>query len=114
MVARLGRWRWVGGVPGWGWATGRGPATPPPSPPGGSWPIGPAGAGGEPSLNLLRGLSGRVHARAIACELTMDHAPIVTPPAARSRPIWQRPVSRRSVLATGAAGATAAVLAALW
>src|SRR5947209_15859279 len=44
----------------------------------------------------------------------MDHAPIATPPAARSRPIWQRPVSRRSVLATGAAGATAAALAALW
>src|SRR5439155_1258707 len=44
----------------------------------------------------------------------MDHAPIVTPPAARSRPIWQRPVSRRSVLATGAAAATAAALAALW
>src|SRR6266550_7575928 len=74
----------------------------------------PAGAGGEPPLNLLRGLSGRVHARAIACELTMDHAPIATPPAARSRPIWQRPVSRRTVLATGAAGATAAALAALW
>src|SRR2546423_13495781 len=44
----------------------------------------------------------------------MDHAPIATPPAARSRPIWQRPVSRRTVLATGAAGATAAALAALW
>ena len=44
----------------------------------------------------------------------MDDAPIATPPAARSRPIWQRPVSRRTVLATGAAGATAAALAALW
>src|SRR5437660_5014506 len=44
----------------------------------------------------------------------MDHAPIATPPAARSRPIWQRSVSRRTVLATGAAGATAAALAALW
>src|SRR5437868_11443384 len=44
----------------------------------------------------------------------MDHAPIATPPAASSRPIWQRPVSRRTVLATGAAGATAAALAALW
>jgi uncharacterized protein (DUF1800 family) len=44
----------------------------------------------------------------------MDDAPIATPPATRSRPIWQRPVSRRAVLATGAAGATAAALAALW
>ncbi len=44
----------------------------------------------------------------------MDDAPIATPPATRSRPIWQRPVSRRTVLATGAAGATAAALAALW
>src|SRR5437667_188310 len=42
----------------------------------------------------------------------MDEAPIATPPATRSRPIWQRPVSRRTVLATGAAGATAAALAA--
>src|SRR5438045_5983807 len=44
----------------------------------------------------------------------MDDAPIATPPAARSRPIWQRPVSRRTVLATGAGSATAAALAALW
>src|SRR2546427_9536064 len=44
----------------------------------------------------------------------MDDAPIATPPATRSRPIWQRPVSRRAVLATGAAGATAAALSALW
>src|SRR3989442_3556853 len=44
----------------------------------------------------------------------MDDAPIATPPATRSRPIWQRPVSRRTVLATGAAGASAAALAALW
>lgn len=44
----------------------------------------------------------------------MDDAPHATPPTIRSRPIWQRPVSRRAVLATGAAGATAAALAALW
>jgi uncharacterized protein (DUF1800 family) len=44
----------------------------------------------------------------------MDDAPIANPTATRSRPIWQRPVSRRAVLATGAAGATAAALAALW
>src|SRR5713226_9091668 len=46
--------------------------------------------------------------------MTMDDAPIATPPVMKSRPIWQRPVSRRAVLATGAAGATAAALAALW
>jgi uncharacterized protein (DUF1800 family) len=46
--------------------------------------------------------------------MTMDDAPIATPPATRSKPIWQRPVSRRAVLATGAAGASAAALAALW
>src|SRR5712692_3855534 len=44
----------------------------------------------------------------------MDDAPVATPPVTPSRPIWQRPVSRRAVLATGAAGATAAALAALW
>jgi uncharacterized protein (DUF1800 family) len=44
----------------------------------------------------------------------MDDAPIATPPVMKSKPIWQRPVSRRAVLATGAAGATAAALAALW
>jgi uncharacterized protein (DUF1800 family) len=42
-----------------------------------------------------------------------DPAPAVpTVPAAR--PIWKRPVSRRAVLATGAAGATAAAVAVLW
>jgi hypothetical protein len=46
--------------------------------------------------------------------MTMDDAPIATPPVTASKPIWQRPVSRRAVLATGAAGATAAALAALW
>jgi uncharacterized protein (DUF1800 family) len=44
----------------------------------------------------------------------MDDAPIATPAVTKSKPIWQRPVSRRAVLATGAAGATAAALAALW
>jgi uncharacterized protein (DUF1800 family) len=44
----------------------------------------------------------------------MDDAPLATPPVTMSKPIWQRPVSRRAVLATGAAGATAAALAALW
>jgi uncharacterized protein (DUF1800 family) len=44
----------------------------------------------------------------------MDDAPIATPPVTTSKPIWQRPVSRRAVLASGAAGATAAALAALW
>jgi uncharacterized protein (DUF1800 family) len=44
----------------------------------------------------------------------MDDAPVTTSPATNSKPIWQRPVSRRAVLATGAAGATAAALAALW
>jgi uncharacterized protein (DUF1800 family) len=46
--------------------------------------------------------------------MEMDDAPATTSPAASSKPIWQRPVSRRAVLATGAAGATAAALAALW
>jgi uncharacterized protein (DUF1800 family) len=44
----------------------------------------------------------------------MDDAPIATPAVTTSKPIWQRPVSRRAVLATGAAGATAAAIAALW
>jgi uncharacterized protein (DUF1800 family) len=44
----------------------------------------------------------------------MDDAPIATPAVIKPKPIWQRPVSRRAVLATGAAGATAAALAALW
>jgi len=44
----------------------------------------------------------------------MDDAPTATPPTTKSKPIWQRPVSRRAVLATGAAGASAAALAALW
>jgi uncharacterized protein (DUF1800 family) len=46
--------------------------------------------------------------------MTMDDAPIAPTPVTTSKPIWQRPVSRRAVLATGAAGATAAALAALW
>jgi uncharacterized protein (DUF1800 family) len=44
----------------------------------------------------------------------MDDAPAPTSPVVSSKPIWQRPVSRRAVLVTGAAGATAAALAALW
>jgi len=44
----------------------------------------------------------------------MDDAPVTTSPAPPRRPIWQRPVSRRAVLATGATGATAAALAVLW
>ncbi len=43
----------------------------------------------------------------------MDEAP-VTPSAPVGRPIWKRPVSRRAVLATGAAGAAATALAVLW
>ncbi|HET9847286.1 MAG TPA: DUF1800 domain-containing protein [Candidatus Dormibacteraeota bacterium] len=44
----------------------------------------------------------------------MDDAPVVMSPAPSRKPIWKRPVSRRTVLATGAAGATAAALAVLW
>src|SRR5438876_9322294 len=44
----------------------------------------------------------------------MDDAPVTTSPAPPRRPIWQRPVSRRVVLATGATGAAAAALAVLW
>ena len=44
----------------------------------------------------------------------MDDAPVTTSPLPASRPIWKRPVSRRAVLATGAAGAGAAALAVLW
>ena len=44
----------------------------------------------------------------------MDDAPPTTSPVPASRPIWKRPVSRRAVLATGAAGAGAAALAVLW
>src|SRR5256886_9715243 len=43
----------------------------------------------------------------------MDDAASRTSPAT-TRPIWKRPVSRRAVLATGAAGATATALAVLW
>jgi uncharacterized protein (DUF1800 family) len=43
----------------------------------------------------------------------MDEAH-VTPAAPVDRPIWKRPVSRRAVLATGAAGAAATALAVLW
>jgi uncharacterized protein (DUF1800 family) len=44
----------------------------------------------------------------------MDDAPLSTLPPTPSKPIWQRPVSRRAVLATGAAGAGAAAIAVLW
>src|SRR5438445_5452498 len=44
----------------------------------------------------------------------MDDAPTAMSPVPAMKPVWQRPVSRRAVLATGAAGATAAALAALW
>ena len=44
----------------------------------------------------------------------MADAPITASPAPTNRPIWQRPVSRRAVLATGATGAAAAALAVLW
>src|SRR5919204_5091857 len=44
----------------------------------------------------------------------MDDAPVVTSPAPARKPIWKRPVSRRTVLATGAAGAATAALAVLW
>src|SRR5437899_3301673 len=44
----------------------------------------------------------------------MDDAPVTTSPAPPRRPIRQRPVSRRAVLATGATGAAAAALAVLW
>src|SRR2546426_8284762 len=43
----------------------------------------------------------------------MDDAASRTSPAT-TRPIWKRPVSRRTVLATGAAGGTATALAVLW
>src|SRR2546421_1063803 len=43
----------------------------------------------------------------------MDEAASRTSPAT-TRPIWKRPVSRRAVLVTGAAGATATALAVLW
>jgi uncharacterized protein (DUF1800 family) len=44
----------------------------------------------------------------------MDDAAPTPSPATRSTPIWRRPVSRRAVLATGAAGAGAAAVAVLW
>src|SRR5437899_9041091 len=44
----------------------------------------------------------------------MDDAPTAMSPVPAMKPVWQRPVSRRAVLATGAAGATAAALATLW
>src|ERR1700736_4157694 len=46
--------------------------------------------------------------------MDMDDAPSTTLPPTSSKPIWQRPVSRRAVMATGAAGATAAAVAVLW
>jgi uncharacterized protein (DUF1800 family) len=44
----------------------------------------------------------------------MGDASVTTSPAPATRPVWKRPVSRRAVLATGAAGAAAAALAVLW
>src|SRR6266513_1777808 len=44
----------------------------------------------------------------------MDDAPVRPSPVPASRAIWKRPVSRRAVLATGAAGAGAAAIAVLW
>ena len=44
----------------------------------------------------------------------MDDAAPTSSPATSSTPIWRRPVSRRAVLATGAAGAGAAAVAVLW
>src|SRR5467141_4575625 len=46
--------------------------------------------------------------------MNMDDAAPTPSPAQRSLPIWRRPVSRRAVLATGAAGAGAAAVAVLW
>jgi uncharacterized protein (DUF1800 family) len=46
--------------------------------------------------------------------MNMDDATPNSSPATRSTPIWRRPVSRRVVLASGAAGAGAAALAVLW
>jgi uncharacterized protein (DUF1800 family) len=46
--------------------------------------------------------------------MNMDDAAPTPSPATRSTPIWRRPVSRRAVLATGAAGAGAAAVAVLW
>jgi len=44
----------------------------------------------------------------------MDDAAPTSSPATDTTPIWRRPVSRRAVLATGAAGAGAAAVAVLW
>jgi uncharacterized protein (DUF1800 family) len=44
----------------------------------------------------------------------MDDAHVTTSPVPASRPIWKRPISRRTVLATGATGAGAAAVAVLW
>lgn len=46
--------------------------------------------------------------------MNMDDAAPTPSPATTARPIWRRPVSRRAVLATGAAGAGAAAVAVLW
>ena len=46
--------------------------------------------------------------------MNMDDAAPTPSPATRATPIWRRPVSRRAVLATGAAGAGAAAVAVLW
>src|SRR5437870_6452716 len=62
----------------------------------------------SPSQGLLRPISTLGSSLII-----MDEAASRTSPAA-TRPIWKRPVSRRAVLVTGAAGATATALAVLW
>jgi uncharacterized protein (DUF1800 family) len=46
--------------------------------------------------------------------MNMDDAAPTSSPATSSTPVWRRPVSRRAVLATGAAGAGAAAVAVLW
>src|SRR5437667_3710484 len=62
----------------------------------------------SPSQGLLRPISTLGPSLII-----MDDAASRTSPAT-TRPIWKRPVSRRAVLATGTAGATATALAVLW
>jgi uncharacterized protein (DUF1800 family) len=44
----------------------------------------------------------------------MEDAPVLASPAPSRRPVWQRRVSRRAVLATGATGAAAAAITVLW
>src|SRR5438105_10772237 len=77
-------------------------------------PAEPAGARGEGGcyVHLSKGLL-RSNSTLGPSLITMDDAASTTSPAT-TRPIWKRPVSRRSVLVTGAAGATATALAVLW